>query len=591
MRSGGKGAVGFVGLYLGLVILLAWPLPARLARDLPATVFPCRFDTLYTTWALAYETRALATAPTRLLEANIYHPAPAPLLYGPTAFGALPFFAPVFGLTGNPVLAINLTFLLSLALTALVLHAVVQRWTGAPAAGLAAGVIFLSNRWLWRWAPSAPQYAVLLYLPAIVFLAAGPLSRRRAIGLLVLVVLQALVEPVYLTPVVLLPLATLALGRLAFGDRPSGARLAAVVVASTLVLLPLYLAYAQIRTENPSLSDQTLWRNEALMPHLLPVRVSWDGVSGAGPADIPGGLVALLVLGVLCLRLAGRASDRPAWVHATGWTLAGLLMSTRMVTLFGGASFELPHMALLERIFPSVLGTVRAPGRLGVVTAVGAAMLAGLAVDAIARAAARLRPERAVETGVRVALAAAVMLVAYRDHREAMPAFTVEPAPSLTSPVLEALRREDGPLVELPVDPIRTGVPGAKLAEQQARAMFHSIAHWRPLLNGYASYWPAGFPERMAVAARLPDAAALRALRATTGLSSVLVNVDDLMPSARTRWLALSDTADASGLRLVARDDRTLLFDVDVSGRSERAHCPNWAAMSEGIAFARAIAR
>src|SRR5262249_39807757 len=94
-----------------------------------------------------------------------------------------------------------------------------------------------------------------------------------------------------------------------------------------------------------------------------------------------------------------------------------------------------------------------------------------------------------------------------------------------------------------------------------ARAMFRSIVHWRPLLNGYSSYWPSGFPERMAEAARPPDAGALDTLRTTTGLTSVLVDLDELDPGARVRWLALATTPETH-LRLVARDEHALLFDV-----------------------------
>jgi hypothetical protein len=56
-------------------------------------------------------------------------------------------------------------------------------------------------------------------------------------------------------------------------------------------------------------------------------------------------------------------------------------------------------------------------------------------------------------------------------------------------------------------------------------------------LNGYASYFPADFIERMKVAAHLPNASALAQLRQETGLELVWVHTDYLSPDARGRWI------------------------------------------------------
>src|SRR5881397_77853 len=56
--------------------------------------------------------------------------------------------------------------------------------------------------------------------------------------------------------------------------------------------------------------------------------------------------------------------------------------------------------------------------------------------------------------------------------------------------------------------------------------MYRSTFHWRPLLNGYSSYYPAGFGERMTIADHLPDADALTTLRRETGLDAILVHLD-----------------------------------------------------------------
>ncbi len=90
--------------------------------------------------------------------------------------------------------------------------------------------------------------------------------------------------------------------------------------------------------------------------------------------------------------------------------------------------------------------------------------------------------------------------------------------------------------------------------------MYRSIFHWRPLLNGYASYWPRGFAERMELALRLPDPEKLAALRRETGLTTILVRTDQLAGGQRA-WQRAADGGHPN-LELVARDGTELLFEV-----------------------------
>ena len=215
MLRAARRLVGPLLAYVCVVTWLTWPLAAHLATHLPATAQACDFDSLYTAWVLAWETHALGGGGA-LLAANIYHPAPDALLYGPPAFGAVPYFGPVFASTGNPTLALNLLFLGSAVLAATLVHAVARRWTGTAAAGFVAGATLLASRWLfWDFGPTAPQFAVIFYLPLVVDLASRPrLCWPAALGLFLLVFLQGLVEIVYLAPAVMAPLLTIAIVRL-----------------------------------------------------------------------------------------------------------------------------------------------------------------------------------------------------------------------------------------------------------------------------------------------------------------------------------------------------------------------------------------
>ena len=74
-------ALAALAVHATLVTWLTWPLARHLATHLPNTVLTCQSDTLLITWALAWMSHALVTAPWTLADANIYHPAPHALFY------------------------------------------------------------------------------------------------------------------------------------------------------------------------------------------------------------------------------------------------------------------------------------------------------------------------------------------------------------------------------------------------------------------------------------------------------------------------------------------------------------------------------
>ena len=183
---------------------------------------------------------------------------------------------------------------------------------------------------------------------------------------------------------------------------------------------------------------------------------------------------------------------------------------------------------------------------------VGLCLLAGLAFATCLRAVERRWP-----AGRRAApLLAVVMATAfYGSARVGWPGVSKGPnlsplAPPNTGyplaqaigpddPLVIALRRGRGPVLELPAAIGVSGVTG------HARAMYTALWHWRPLLNGYGSYWPFGFAVRMAIAQRLPDPQALHGLRYLTGLATIVVHLDELKPAERAAWdAALAEPRD-----------------------------------------------
>jgi hypothetical protein len=569
-----------VAAYALLVAWMMWPFPAHLATHLPDTHFGCRYDYLQATWAVAYETHAITTEPSRFLEGNIYHPARHALAYGVTGFGMLPYFAPLFVLTQNPALAMNVAFLASIIFTAGALHLVVRQWTGSHAGGAVAGLTLLSTRWvLWDWLPVAPTYAVLQYFPLIVFLASTPIRGLAAAGgLLVLVVLQCLTDQVYVAPAVLLPLGVIAVARLSRSTtRRAGLRLSAVLALAVVLLVPAYVGYLSVRAANPRLARQSVW---SVAPDPMPAAVAPFAHRGlllmppaslltwfrSGPMGVPLTALVLIALGGACFwvreRRGGEASARAVWVHGAYWVMAGALMGLPPAVQWGGETLALPH--LTESIFGPPLFTVfRQPRRFGVAGLMGLALLAGAATAACARA--LKRPWARVSGAFVLAAVLGMMHLEYRGglgNWAPLPrSYPLDEAIEGDSAVVRALRQPGGPVLEVPVQ--------GTAHLPHARAMYRSIFHWRPLLNGYGSYWPVGFPERMALAGRLPAPDALDALRRETGLAAIVVHASPGNPEVGA-WRLIAERGGREDLCLVARDGHDLLFAVRDKGET----CP-----------------
>jgi hypothetical protein len=281
-------------------------------------------------------------------------------------------------------------------------------------------------------------------------------------------------------------------------------------------------------------------------------------------------MIALGAARALARRRGGRTERRDhLWVHAAVWAVVGTALSLRPQVLWRGTRFTLPHLALARSWAPA-LAFIRVPERLAVAGWVGLALLAGLAFAELVPPSRRRRIQ-VLSAG----LACVLILVMYEQYARGLgqpAAYGLSPLPAVyplqrmargDSRVLQVLRAAEGPVVELPLDPSVPTHPA-----YQAAAMYRSIFHWRPLLNGYSSYWPREFPELMRLAAQLPDPRALQELRRRTGLRLVLVRVtaslwnEARFEPVRQLWRGIATRADRADLELVAADDELLLFRV-----------------------------
>ena len=130
--------------YVVLTILMTWPIAAGLGRDVPADLG----DSLLNMWIMAWVADAVPAllggqmSFADLWNANIFHPTPLSLTFSEHLIPQALLGLPAYFATGNIVLAYNLVFLATFALSGLGTFLFVRELTGSAAAGFVAGLFY-----------------------------------------------------------------------------------------------------------------------------------------------------------------------------------------------------------------------------------------------------------------------------------------------------------------------------------------------------------------------------------------------------------------------------------------------------------------
>ncbi len=124
--------------YLCLAIVTTHPLWLHLAEAVPGDIG----DPLLNAWILAWDTHALLTDPFHLFDANIFYPLPHTLAYSEHLLSTAALGLPLGLVSGEPVVAYNLSLLLSFPLAGLGMYLLVLHWTGRHQAAFLAGLAF-----------------------------------------------------------------------------------------------------------------------------------------------------------------------------------------------------------------------------------------------------------------------------------------------------------------------------------------------------------------------------------------------------------------------------------------------------------------
>jgi hypothetical protein len=248
----------------GLVTALAtWPMLPRLGGFVVS-----KLDPLYSVWAMAWQAHALGTNPAGLFDTNVMYPFKGTLAFDELSFAEAVISAPLYWLTGNPVLSHNAQLLATFVVCGYGMWLLVRELTGSGWAGLVGGSAYAFSFYRFDHLPHmtllSNEWLPFMLLCAYKLLWTG--SWRWAAGLGAFFVVQALSSHYLAFYSVMLLGLFVVFYAIASGQRaPEGAarkgllsgrewllpfagKVALAVGAGVLVLLPVIIPYVQVQS-------------------------------------------------------------------------------------------------------------------------------------------------------------------------------------------------------------------------------------------------------------------------------------------------------------------------------------------------------
>jgi hypothetical protein len=129
-------------LYLLVLVGLVMAMALLYTPDLTGEVPGKWWDPLLNIWTLSWDTNSLLHHPALLWQGQLLYPNLLTLSYSENLLGEVIFFAPVFLISNNPVLAYNVTFYLAFLLCGVNMYIAARHYTGKPLAAFVAALIY-----------------------------------------------------------------------------------------------------------------------------------------------------------------------------------------------------------------------------------------------------------------------------------------------------------------------------------------------------------------------------------------------------------------------------------------------------------------
>ena len=494
-------------------------------------------------WTLGWDAYAFLHQPLHIFDANIYAPYANTLAYSENLIGSAFFSSPIIWLTGNIVLAVNLTALLSCVLCGVGAFFLARRLHIGVGGAFVCGVIF---------AFASPRFVRMgqLHMTATQWI---PFSlaflhsyfeggRRRdlllAIGFFSLQALASGHGAVYLL------LSTLALiaWQLLFGAplalrqrlRDVGVAGAYLIAPAVWVIMPYRFSQSEAGLRRGYLSDalptiESFLASPSRFHQLLQERF-WGPFAHEADAYLFPGILVMVLAAIAIVSWPARPSFAKASEarlrmrdnYVVFYALLGVI-ATAMFVPWPFELWEYVHW------LPG-MNFIRMPSRFIILTMLALSVLAGYGVDRIA---ARLSRSMAAAT---TAVLVALLLVEYNAYPFAGVPFAINP------PAIDRwLDTQPKPFTIAEV-PAPKATDYGELERHQTRSMLHATAHWQRTIHGYSSLRRPLHDRLNYELPGFPDATSVASLR-EVGVTYVVVHTEDY----GERWRAVEEEIAKSG--------------------------------------------
>lgn len=545
-------------VFAGLTFVMALPFslaPAGLVvADVP--------DTHLFIWTLAWDVYAFLHQPLHIFDANIYHPFADTLAYSENLIGSAVIAAPFIWLTGNPVLAMNITALITCALCGTGAYLLARRLHLSPQAAFICGLIF-------AFAP--PRFFRLgqLHMTAVQWIPFSLaflhtyLERGTRVDLLLAVgcfSLQALSSGHGGAYLVVATVARLA-WHAAFGAeiavrqrlRDFGAAGAYLLAPAVWVALPYRIAQNEAGLRRGYLTGAQPGIESFLASpsrfHVFLQEKFWGPFTREPDAYLFPGILALVLAAIAVANWSQRKRLRD---NAVAFYLLLAVLSTLM---FVDRPFELWRYAYWLPGF----NFIRVPSRFIILTMLALSVLAALGFERMA--------SRTSQKGrsIAVVVIGALLLAEYSSYPFSGVPYRVE------VPAIDRwLDTQPKPFVIAEVPVPSPGDLGA-FERHQTTAMLHATAHWQKTIHGYSGIRRPRHDELYLELTRFPDAVSITDLQ-EVGVTHVVVHTDEY----GSRWPAVEAAiAKTPALRLDHVEGAGRVYSLSppeglTSGRSRR---------------------
>jgi len=460
------------------------PLAQHPTRTLPSDLL----DTLLTTWIISWDASRLPHALQGVWNPPIYFPYPRTLAFSENLFGVAFPVAPVYWITGNPVLTYNVAFLFAFTLAGTGMYLLARDLTGSRAAAAVAGAYYAFCPFRMAHAQLAHiQMLAIGWLPIALWSMHRYFEsfRRRWLALFMAACCLQVLSNTYVAYFMTVPIGV-ATAYLAWKSREQIRRwstdLAVALVVILAVLAPVAMQYYKVRVDNQQIRsageiesggadlrayfvpDSGLWRRWFPLPKPIFGETEKELFPGiVGPA-----LAAVGLFAAFRRRRVSRWASVYAAIAAAGFLLSlGPLVRVWGVVLTRHGPYD-----WLQHVLPGMSG-MRAPSRFVVIAILGLAVLAAYGASLVVdRAPSRMR-----------AFIIVVLLAGVVADGWAVPIPTVAYEPRG--------RLEDRAIVEW----LRAMPPGVVLhlplmtaQFQELHYQYATLFHGHPMINGFTGW-------------------------------------------------------------------------------------------------------